>query len=134
MKVKSLVFDSGIWIDALNGKTTPEVNLLHHAITIDQSIVIFPIIAREVLQGIRDDKMFQKVYNNLEGFSTLSLDSWQTEIGAAKLFRNLRKKGITIRKPNDCEIAFLAIHFDLILVHNDKDFDLIAQGSDLAIF
>jgi predicted nucleic acid-binding protein len=55
-------------------------------------------------------------------------------VGAAKLYRNLRKKGITIRKPNDCLIAYYAITNDIELVHNDSDFDLIAENSTLKIW
>ena len=53
---------------------------------------------------------------------------------AAQLYRQLRKKGVTIRKPNDCLIAAYALHFDLELCHNDVDFDQIAAHTDLKIW
>ncbi|MEQ8878296.1 MAG: PIN domain-containing protein, partial [Cyclobacteriaceae bacterium] len=55
-------------------------------------------------------------------------------IDAAKLYHSLRKKGTNIRKPNDCLIAWYAIHHDLTLVHNDQDFDLIAKHTPLKIY
>jgi len=39
----------------------------------------------------------------------------------------LRKEGLTIRKALDCIIARVAIENDLVLFHNDKDFDIIAK-------
>lgn len=132
--MKSLVFDSTIWIDALNKKQNEKVELLKSIAPFENSIVLFPVIAQEILQGIKSDEQFNKVYKNLNGFTIYTLPPWETHIGAATLYRDLRKKGITIRKPNDCIIAFLAINFGLELVHNDSDFDLIAQNSPLKIY
>ena len=41
---------------------------------------------------------------------------------AVILYRNLRKKGITIRKPYDCLIASYAILENAYLLHDDSDF------------
>ena len=50
---------------------------------------------------------------------------------AANLYRDLRKKGITIRKPNDCLIAIYAIKNEISILHDDKDFTNIAAFSGL---
>ena len=41
---------------------------------------------------------------------------------ASNIYRTLRKEGITIRKPIDCMIAAVALHNNIPLIHNDKDF------------
>jgi len=56
-----------------------------------------------------------------------------TFLRAAELYKSLRKKGITIRKPVDCMIASVAIEYDIQLLHNDRDFDHIAKRSKLRI-
>jgi predicted nucleic acid-binding protein len=48
--------------------------------------------------------------------------SYSTFIKAANIYRYLRKKGITIRKSNDCIIAAVAIQADIPLLHSDRDF------------
>ena len=53
--------------------------------------------------------------------------------GAADLYRSLRKNGITIRKSNDCLIAYYAISFAVSLVHTDRDVDLLAKHSGLKV-
>ena len=53
---------------------------------------------------------------------------------AVDLYRQLRKKGITIRKSVDCLIASYAILTDMYLLHNDKDFEYIAKESRLKIY
>ena len=42
-----------------------------------------------------------------------------------------RKKGITIRKSNNCLVAYFAIYFNVPLLHNDVDFKMIALHSSL---
>ena len=49
------------------------------------------------------------------------------------IYRNLRKKGITIRKTIDCIIAAVAIEYDIQLLHNDKDFIPIEKYFNLQI-
>jgi hypothetical protein len=46
-------------------------------------------------------------------------------LDAAEIYRNLRKRGLTVRKINDCIIAATALHYDCVLLHNDKDFTTI---------
>jgi predicted nucleic acid-binding protein len=60
-------------------------------------------------------------------------NSYELAEEAAKLYRELRKKGITVRKPNDCLIATYAIRNNIALLQDDKDFRLIAQHSKLKI-
>jgi predicted nucleic acid-binding protein len=61
----------------------------------------------------------------------LTGDPYEMAIEAANLYRNLRIKGITIRKPNDCLIASYAIKNNVLLLHDDKDFQFIIQNSNL---
>ena len=42
---------------------------------------------------------------------------------SAEAYRTLRRQGITIRKTIDCLIATFAIANDMVLHHNDRDFD-----------
>jgi predicted nucleic acid-binding protein len=67
----------------------------------------------------------------LSYFTTLQLPPIQAAVGSADLYRSLRKKGLTIRKCNDCLIAFYAIEFSTALVHSDSDFDLISKHTKL---
>jgi predicted nucleic acid-binding protein len=66
------------------------------------------------------------------------LDHWKmielkpdTGINSARIFFDLRRNGKTVRKLFDCCIAQVAIENNLTLVHNDRDFDAIAEGRPL---
>jgi predicted nucleic acid-binding protein len=92
-----------------------------------------PIILQEILQGIRKDSDYRKVKDIVLSYPILKMDPVQAAIEAANLYRDLRKKGLTIRKSNDCLIASYAIKYNIPLLHNDSDFDLIASRSHLKI-
>jgi predicted nucleic acid-binding protein len=61
----------------------------------------------------------------------LEIEPVEAAIGAADLYRELRKKGVTIKKSNDCLIAFYAIYFNIPILHNDSDFNLISKHTPL---
>ena len=50
---------------------------------------------------------------------------------AADLYRRCRARGSTIRSPLDCLIAAVAIRIDAAVLHEDRDFDALAQYTEL---
>jgi predicted nucleic acid-binding protein len=129
-----LIFDTSVWIDFLRNKSTPMSDLLTSYIEKNDQVLLVPTILQEVLQGIRADAQYQHIKEILSYFTTLQLPPVQAAVGAADLYRSLRKKGVTIRKSNDCLIAFYAIEFSTRLVHSDSDFDLISENTKLKIW
>lgn len=129
-----LIFDTTVWIEFLGNKSTPGANLLTAYIQNENQVFLLPTIIQEVLQGIREDSQYKKVKDSFSYFTVLQMPPVQASVGAADLYRMLRKKGVTIRKSNDCLIAYYAIEFEIPLVHVDSDFDLIGGHSDLKIF
>jgi predicted nucleic acid-binding protein len=126
-----LIFDTSVWIDFFNDKNTDKVKLLASYIENNDRLLLTPTIVQEILQGIRDDKQYRKIKNILSYIEILELPQVEAAIGAAELYRSLRKKGLTIRKSNDCLIAIYAIEFSIKLVHSDSDFHLISKHSHL---
>ena len=129
-----LLFDTSVWIDFLNKKRAPGADLLEQYILSDDQIYLTPTILQEILQGIRDDAKYEQTKETLAYFNVLDLPPVQATIGAADLYRALRKKGATIRKSNDCLIAYYALEFSITVVHNDSDFDQIEQHTDLKVW
>ncbi len=52
---------------------------------------------------------------------------------AARIYRDCRKKGETVRKTIDCIIAAICIENDLLLFHKDSDFDVIEIHTTLKV-
>jgi predicted nucleic acid-binding protein len=129
-----LIFDTSVWVDFLRNKSSPASNLLTEYIDRDNPVILVPTILQEVLQGIREDTQYKRIREIFTYFTVLETPAVLAAIGAAELYRSLRKRGLTIRKSNDCLIAFYAIEFSTPLVHADTDFDLISKHSKLKTY
>lgn len=132
-----LVVDSSIWVDFFNKKTSVEIEHLKSlllSIQWSSPVIILPVIMQEILQGIEKDKHYNIIKENLQGFEYIEYNPYEFSIKAAEICRGLRRKGITIRKANDCLIAALCIEYNIPLFHNDKDFDNIAKHTSLKIY
>src|SRR5579872_5687839 len=131
-----MLFDTSIWIDYLKNVSSEETALLDFELVRYKNIQaeICPPIYQEILQGIRTDVEYERIKELLRTINFLTLDGYFAAEGGARIYRELRKKGVTIRKPNDCIIAFYAIHFDLPLAHNDSDFEKIAKHTALKVY
>jgi predicted nucleic acid-binding protein len=120
-----ILADTSVWINFFNGTESPEVKILTDYIQNDYPVYLCPVIIQEILQGIADEDHFHDIKEYLLAFPILQNDAVDMAIAAATLYRSLRKKGITIRKSNDCLIAQYAIQHSLKVLHQDRDFDLI---------
>ena len=125
-----VLVDSSVIIDFLNSKRY-EVELTK--LIIDRQIVVTEIIIMEVLQGAKDEKVYQKIKNFMDLLKIVS-PTYEDYIFSANIYRSCRKKGKTIRKSIDCLIASIAINNNLTLFANDKDFKHIKECFDLKLF
>jgi len=82
----------------------------------------------------KQDKDFKLALQHFINFPVYPLNGIDSYIKAAQLHRKCRKRGITIRKTADCIIAQTAIENQLLLLHNDVDFDRIASCCPLRIY
>ncbi len=130
----SFLIDSSVWVNYLNGISNGETEFARSLLTKDSTIFSCPIVIQEVLQGIRDDQEYESLKEWLLSLEVLNADHLFSGIKSAELYRSMRKKGFAPRNSNDCLIAWYAIHHDLILVHNDQDFDLIAEHTPLKTY
>lgn len=125
--------DTSIWITFFNDPTSPIAEKLFSLIEEDR-ITICPPIYQEILQGTKDQKSFQTLSEKLTSLSQLKADPYLAATGAAQIYSSLRQKGVTIRKSNDCLIAWYAINHNVPIWHQDRDFDRIASQENLIIF
>lgn len=132
--MEPILVDTSVWIDYIRQNDTSQIKLLEKYIRIaDFNVYITSTILQEVLQGVHQDSQFKQIQRNMTSLAILKLDPVEAAIEAAQLYRSLRKKGVTIRKPNDCLIAHYAIFYDIPVLHTDVDFDQIARFTALRI-
>ena len=121
--------DTSVWIDFLNGQRNTQVEQLKGLLLVG-SVATTPVVVMEVLQGIRDDRSCRDMLQKMESLTHYAIDS-QHYVEAAMLYRQLRKKGVTIRKSIDCLIAAVCIRHNVPILHNDRDFSQMVDHSDL---
>ena len=117
-----VIVDSSVWIDALNGKITPETIWLRLALDREQ-VGLTSLILCEVLQGIRFDRRFRETEERLRTFTVFSSVTAELAVNAAQNFRVLQHLGVTVRKTVDSLIATFCIEAGHQLLHHDSDFD-----------
>jgi len=92
-----ILVDSSVWISYLNAKSTQETEFLE-SILGKSPIVLPDLVYSEILQGYRDDIVFQETKSFLDEFPFAIIGSKELSLASAQNYRFLRKKGITIRK------------------------------------
>lgn len=127
-----VLVDTSVWIDFFAGRSLSHVKTLESLIQEREDICICGIVLTEVLQGIRKSREFR---NTRDLFSQLIFLPMQypTFLRAAEMFRFLRRKGVTIRRPVDCLIAAVAVANDIPLLHNDGDFHPLEKHCGLKV-
>lgn len=121
-----LLLDSSVWIDAYRGRSTEATRFVE---TRDEheEIATTGIIFQEVLQGFREQPEFERMRQTMWSALILEPRELSTYEVAAQLYRTARAAGLTIRSPNDCLIAAIALEHGALLVHNDRDFLALAH-------
>jgi predicted nucleic acid-binding protein len=128
-----VLVDTTVWIDFFADRSQSHVAALQKFIESEEDLCLCGIILAEVLQGIRSDEDYIKTKDYLDDLVFLPMQQ-TTFIRAAEVYRSVRERGVTIRKPVDCMIASVAIEHDIPLLHNDRDFDYIAKYSKLRVY
>ncbi|RMD68953.1 type II toxin-antitoxin system VapC family toxin [Cyanobacterium sp. DS4] len=121
-----LLIDTSIWIEVLRDKSKIKSAQLKKMI--DGRNYFLPIFARmELLQGCKDEIEWIKISSYLTRQNYLEPDYSSIWDNCARLYFELRRKGVTIRSNIDCAIAVMAMESNFILYHCDRDFEAIAK-------
>jgi len=121
-----IVVDSSVWIDFLNGRNAPHVRRLRAFLGTDE-IIVGDLMLCEVLQGLNSERAAQEVEALLRRFDIVPMAGDAIAIVAARNFRSLRRRGITVRKTIDLLIGTWCIENRRPLLHNDGDFRPMAR-------
>lgn len=116
------IVDASVWIDYFGGQITPQTDLLHAALG-HHAIGLADITLCEVLQGYRHQQDFEAAKQALLQFEIYAIGGTEMAIKSAQAYRELRRRGVTVRKTIDCLIATFVIDSGLALLHSDRDFD-----------
>jgi hypothetical protein len=121
-----VLVDTSVWIDFFRGVASDKVARLEACIAQRDDLCCCGFILTEVLQGIRDEQEFGATKRLFGNLVWLADDRTTFELGAG-IYRELRRKGATIRSPIDCLIAATVVQHGVSLLENDRDFQFIDQ-------
>ena len=124
----SILVDTSVWIDFANGLATPEADLLASSIQQEEQIVTCGVVVAEFLKGLRSPrsvKIFTGHFRDMAWVSPQEPDSYEE---AAALYRELRRRGVTIRSTIDCLVVRLAEENGCSILARDRDIRLVLDS------
>lgn len=125
-----LLIDTSVWVKLFRDRDGKFKETLSKAIS-GRDYYLSRFTQTELLQGAKDEGEWIELHGYLStsDYVTPSVETWTH---AARIYYDLRRQGITVRNTIDCLIAASAIEHDLLLLHDDRDFEAIASGTTLS--
>jgi predicted nucleic acid-binding protein len=122
-----VLVDSSVWIDLLRDLQTAQTQALRQLLP-DGEAALAPVNYQEIPQGAASSERFAKLKRYFRTLPFLNpahpVETWEA---AAELYMNCRLRGFTPRSPHDCLVARIALEHKVPLLHDDRDFEAIAE-------
>jgi predicted nucleic acid-binding protein len=128
-----ILVDTSVWINHWRDIQTPSVATLRHG-DIHDRIIVGDLVLFEALQGARDHSHAQKLDAALSSFPLVAILDANIARAAATNFRGLSSVGVTPRRNADLLIATYCIETGTQLLHDDRDFTILAQHLPLLVY
>lgn len=116
-----ILVDSSVWIDYFNGVPSAATDKLDTLLGAEP-LAVGDVILLEVLQGFRRDEDYATARRLMESLIVVDLLGEANALRGAEFYRELRKKGVTVRKTLDVVIATWCIENRYPLLFQDRDF------------
>ncbi len=127
-----ILVDSSVWIDYLRNADSPGVRKLD-ALIGRELLATGDLVLAEVLQGTDSERAFQQALMTLRTTEIIRVTDEASAIQAARNYRLIRGKGITVRKTIDTLIATRCIMDGHDLLYSDRDFDPFVEHLGLRV-
>jgi predicted nucleic acid-binding protein len=126
-----ILVDTSAWIELLRATGHPvHVTLRHHLERRSPIATTDPVIM-ELLAGTRSRREGSRLRARLVVLPRLAVRGLADYESAAELYRACRSHGATVRKLIDCLIAAVAVRENASVLHNDRDFEVLARHTRL---
>ncbi len=123
--------DSVVWVDFFHQRLTDDVERLK-VLAKAGEVTTGDIILHEVMRGFDDDGRRARVARAFDSLECHAMLGCERALRSADRYRNLRRRGVTVRKPNDAIIASFCIDEGIPLLTSDRDFrGYVGMGLEL---
>ena len=125
-----VLVDSSVWIAVFRRNSSTALETI---VDFDEVVTCLPVV-QEVLQGFQDPRAFALAREAMHALPVVDSPMPQAAFDqAVDLYRAARRAGLTVRSGVDCLIAACAIRHHLVVLHDDRDYDALAQVSPLQV-
>jgi hypothetical protein len=126
-----ILVDSSVWIDYFKGVQTPQADRLDDLLGVEL-LSTGDVVLTEVLQGFDSERDFNEALRLLTSVPAVDIGGRDIAVQAARNFRRLRARGVTVRKTIDTLIATRCIQSGYSLLYSDRDFDPFVEHLGLS--
>lgn len=116
-----ILVDSSVWIDFFRNVDTPQAAWLDQHLG-DELFLVGDLILAEVLRGFKKDRGFAQARRMLGRLEQVTLCGEDVAVEAARNYRRLRARSVTVRCTIDVIIATRCLLDGYRLLHSDRDF------------
>jgi len=122
-----ILVDSSAWVEYDRATGSHADVRLSELIATDGPVAVTEPVIMEVVAGARSDKREADLRRLLLRFHLLRVDPVADFDGAARIYRQCRKAGVTPRGLIDCLIAAVALRSEAAVLACDADLDNVAR-------
>jgi hypothetical protein len=126
-----VIVDTSAWIEYLRATGSPAHRRLRHELERGAPILVPELVVMELLVGAADDTGARRLRTLLHSFDVVPLAPLVDSEASAGLQRRCRAGGRMVRSMVDCLIAAVAIRLHEPVLHADRDFDVLAELTEL---
>lgn len=119
--------DTTVWIDWLRAADTVATGAL--AVLLEEGeAALCPVVLQEILQGAANAAALRTLKRRFGALPMLvPMPPIELHAAAGELYARARWMGLTPRSPHDCLIAATAVAAGVPLLHDDRDFAVLAR-------
>lgn len=128
-----ILIDTSAWVEFLRATGSPVDEQVAAAVAGRGRIGVVDVVKLELVAGARDEAAADDLMRLLARFTPLPTSSPADHELAARLYREGRRAGMTIRSVLDCLIAAVALRLDVPVLARDRDYDVLAELSGLRL-
>ena len=126
-----VIVDTSAWIEYTRNTGSPVCSELQGLDPVD--LAICGVIRSEVLAGARNESELNWLLRHLHQAQVIPIEPEDYD-AAARLYRQCRRQGETVRSMIDCIIAAVAIRVDVPILHHDGDFEALARHTPVETY
>jgi predicted nucleic acid-binding protein len=128
-----IVVDTSAWIDYFRGLDAPHTRSVDMALQCER-VIVGDLVLVEFLQGFRSADQYTKAADLMDRLEYHDFVGRDVALAAANINRELRTRGVTVRKTIIMLIGTWCLMHGASLIHYDRDFEPLEKHFGLIVY